>query len=349
MFASGGVGRLDRDSIRRILAVRLSAVGDVINTLPAVTALRSSFPGAWIAFAVEDKAKDVVIGHPDINEVIVFPRKRWGKGLWNPLKLVRTLGELTRYLREIQEKKFDVVLDFQGNLKGALHSWFSGVPVRIGFAKGHCEELNHWFSTIRVAPASERINRVEKFLALLHPLGVPPTVGKYRLPPSPESRESVTRFLESIGGGPYVLIHPGTSLFGKAKRWPLDRFADLANRIVEALRFKVVVAWGPGERPMAEAIVKNSKAMMAMETRSLLELAELLRRATLFIGADSGPLHLASAVGVPSVALFGPKDPAVYGPFNPRHRVVYRPNGNGLGSMQAITVEDAFQAAVSLL
>jgi ADP-heptose:LPS heptosyltransferase len=100
---------------------------------------------------------------------------------------------------------------------------------------------------------------------------------------------------------------------------------------------------------MAEEIARGSRAEVAMETRSLLDLAELLRGARAFVGADSGPLHLASAVEVPSVALFGPKDPAVYGPYNARHRVVYKPNGNGAGSMQAITVQDAFEALQALL
>lgn len=336
---------LDRESIQKILLLRLSAVGDVINTLPAVSAIRSSFPHAHVAFIVEDKAKDVVIGHPDLDEVIIFPRKTWSR----PLRFFRTAGEVSGYLGAIRRRQFDVLLDFQGNLKGGMHAWLSGVPVRIGFARGHSNEMNHWFSTIRVAPYSEQINRVEKFLALLQPLGVPPSLGRYRLPPSAESERAVTAWLRSLALDRYVVVHPGTSDYGKAKRWPLDRFAQLSDRIEAEARLKVVIAWGPGERPMAEEITRSSRATIAMETRSLLDLAELQRRASLFVGADSGPLHLASAVGVPSVALFGPKDPAVYGPYNPRHRVVYKPNGNGRGSMEAITVEDAFRAVASLL
>ncbi len=187
---------LDREAIQKILLIRLSAVGDVINTLPAVAAVRASFPKAHIAFVVEDKAKDVVVGHPDLDEVIVFPRKRWSKHLWNPIRLVRTVSEASGYLGAIREKAFDVVVDFQGNLKGAMHSWLSGVAVRIGFARGHTMELNHWFSTIRVAPYSENINRVDKFLALLQPLGVAPSLGRYRLP---SSLASAKRYSSSVG------------------------------------------------------------------------------------------------------------------------------------------------------
>lgn len=342
---------LDRNSITRILLIRLSAVGDVINTLPAVSAVRAAFPKATLGFIVEDKAKDVVVGHPDLDEVYIFPRKRWRRSFWNPFRWPGTIAELLRYFRSFRSRRYDVVVDFQGNLKGGIHSWLSGVPVRIGFAKGHSSELNHWFSTHRAAPVSERVNRVEKFLALLSPLGVDPAPARYRLPESPESDRRVEEFLRGVGcaEGGYVLVHPGTSEVGKVKRWPLDRFAGLAAEMERDLRTRVLIAWGPGERPMAEEIARSGHAIVAMETQSLLDLAGLMRRARLFVGADSGPLHLASAVGVPSVALFGPKDPAIYGPYNKRHRVVYKPNGDGRGSMQAITVGDAFDAVKALL
>lgn len=337
---------LDPGSIQKILLIRLSAIGDVINTLPAVTAVRAAYPRARLGFLVEDKAREVVEGHPDLDEILVYPRRRWRRGLWNPLRLLRTSAEVIAYVRDLRSREYDVVLDFQGNLKGGLHAALSGVPVRIGYSRDHSMELNHWFSTIRVRPWSQRINRVEKFLALLAPLGISASAARYRLPASPESGRFVDEFLRSAGleEHGFVVMHPGTSVTGREKRWPLDRFAALATRVKADLGLRTVVAWGPGERDMAEEVVRGSSALLAAETRSLLDLAELLRRSRVFVGADSGPLHLASAVGAPSVALFGPKDPGVYGPWNPRHRLVYRPNGNGRGSMDAITVDDALAA-----
>jgi ADP-heptose:LPS heptosyltransferase len=148
-----------------------------------------------------------------------------------------------------------------------------------------------------------------------------------------------------------VVIHPGTSEFGRIKRWPLDRFAALADRIQHHLDRRVIISWGPGERAMAEEISRSARCRPAIapETRSLLDLAELIRCAAVFIGSDSGPMHLANAVGIPCVALFGPKDPVVYGPYGSGHRIVFKPNGEGLGAMNAITVEDAFSAVQSLL
>jgi ADP-heptose:LPS heptosyltransferase len=148
----------------------------------------------------------------------------------------------------------------------------------------------------------------------------------------------------------YAAIHPGTSDFGALKRWRPERFAALAERIGRETPLKPVITWGPGEKPLAEEIVAGSKgqALLAMETKNILDLAELIRSAKLYVGCDSGPLHLSSAVGTPSVALFGPKDPRTYGPYNPHHRVVLK-GELGQGSMEAISVDDAYAAVRDLL
>lgn len=342
---------LDRAAIRRILLIRLSAVGDVINTLPAVSALRASFPGAHLTFVVEDKAADVIVGHPDLDQAVVFPRKRWRAGWKNPRTLVSTGGEVWRYVRELRTPRYDVLLDFQGNQKSGLHVLVAGVPVRIGFARGHSKEFSHWFTNVRVEPTTARQNRVEKNLALLAPLGVDVRGACYRLPAAHASELAVASYLASVGVPPrgYVLLHPGTSEYGHLKRWAVDRFAALADAIERQLALKVLVAWGPSERALADEIARRSCAIVAVETRSLLDLAELIRCARVFVGADSGPLHLASAVGAPSVALFGPKDPLVYGPYNPRAQVIHRPGADGRASMDSITVEDALEAVRSLV
>lgn len=336
---------------RRILLVRLSALGDVVNTLPAVSAVREAFPAARLGFIVEDRCRDVVVGHPAIDRVYVYPRKRWQTDFFRFWRWGRLVSEVGAFFREIRSERYDVALDFQGNLKGALHAWLSGSPERIGFARGHCNELNWLFSTHRVRPATERMYRVEKFLSLLAPLGIAPGRPHYVLPRSEESRTRARRSIRELGwaGGDYIVLHPGTSEFGKIKRWPIDRFGALARKL-SAEGHRVLVVWGPGERGMAEAIAKEGgpAVRVAMETRSILDLAELIAGARVFVGADSGPLHIASAVGVRSVALFGPKDPAVYGPFNPLGRVVYKPDGGGTASMEAITVEDAHAAVASL-
>jgi ADP-heptose:LPS heptosyltransferase len=181
-------------------------------------------------------------------------------------------------------------------------------------------------------------------------LGVSVASPGYRLPETREGRARVDAFLAAHGLRQYATIHPGTSDFGAIKRWKTERFAQLAERIGRETPLRPVITWGPGERPLAEEIVAGSRgqAMLAMETKNILDLAELIRSATLYVGCDSGPLHLSSAVSTPSVALFGPKDPRTYGPFNPHHRVVLK-GDLGQGSMDAITVDDAFAAVKDLL
>ncbi len=336
----------------RILFVRLSAVGDVINTLPALEALRRGLPGAFIGYVVEDRAYDLISHHPSVDRVHLYRRKRWARYLYQPINWWALHEEFDAFFREIRRERYSIALDFQGNLKGALHGLFSGARRRIGFSRGHCKENNYFFNNEHVTPpgGTEKINRVEKFLSLVAHLGVPVSDAGYRLPETPEGRARVDAFLAAQGLGAYAAIHPGTSDFGAAKRWKSERFAQLAERIGRETGLRPVITWGPGERGLAEEIVAGSRgqALLAMETKNILDLAELIRSARLYVGCDSGPLHLSSAVSTPSVALFGPKDPRTYGPYNPRHRVVLK-GDLGQGSMDAITVDDAFAAVRDLL
>lgn len=338
---------LDPAGIHSLLLMRLSAIGDVVNTLPAVSAVREAFPRARIGFLVEDKARDVVLGHPDLDETLVFPKRRWKGRTLRP----GTWAEVRAYLRSLRAGRFQVLLDFQGNLKGGLHAALSGIPIRIGFARGHEREGSHLFTNVHVTPPSARMLRARKFLSLLGPLGIANPKLVWKLPDRARSRREIERFLRGAGlpERGYAVLHPGTSERGAEKRWPAERFTELARRIQRELGLRVVVAWGPGERATAQGIAQGSGATLALETSSLLDLAELVGRAAVYVGADSGPLHLASAVACPSVALFGPKDPGVYAPANDRARVVRRAAADGTATMLAIEVEDAFAAARDLL
>jgi lipopolysaccharide heptosyltransferase I len=336
----------------RILFIRLSAVGDVINTLPALEALRRGLPDAFIGYVVEDRAHDLISNHPSVTKVHLYRRKRWARYLHQPKHWWEMLTEFSTYFREIRRENYSVALDFQGNLKGAMHGLLSGARRRIGFSRGHCKENNYFFNNEHVTPpgGTEKINRVEKFLSLVGHLGVPIASAGYRLPETKDGRARVDAFLADKHLKDYAIIHPGTSDFGSLKRWMPERFAALAERIGRSTSLKPVISWGPGERPLAEQIVagSNGAAVLAMETTNILDLAELIRSARLYVGCDSGPLHLSSAVSTPSVALFGPKDPRTYGPYNPHHRVVLK-GELGQGSMEAITVDDAFAAVQDLL
>jgi len=331
-----------RVSADRFLLIRLSAVGDVVNTLPTLSLLRRARPEATIGFVVEDRARDLLVDHPLLDHVHVFPRRRWREmrrapGSWRSLK-----SELWAYAAEIRAVGYQVAIDVQGNVKGGVHSLLSGAPQRIGFARGHDRELNHWLSTERVEPPADRPHRVDKFVSLLRPLGIDAPTREWVFPDTDRVDREIAAFLGSSGIAPgrAVMLHPGTSGRGEAKRWPPRRFGELARRVVEELGRPVVVTWGPGERELAGAVAgETDGVLVAPRTGSLLELLALVRSASAFVSADTGPMHLAAAAGVSCVALFGPKDPAVYAPYGEGHTVLYRPEG-----MDRISVDEVVAA-----
>ncbi len=335
---------------RRILFVRLSAVGDVINTLPALDTLRKSFPDAHIGYAVEDRAYSVIEGHPQTDIVHLYPRKRWVSMLRHPSKWRALIKEIFNFFKDIRSQRYEVALNYQSNLKGALFALLSRAPLRAGFAKQNSKESSHIFNHINVSPeGGELINRVEKFIALSVGIGAQGKNAEYRLPDCPEYVQTVAKWRKDQNLNKYAVIHPGTSEYGAQKRWLPERFSELASRIHKDLGLRPVITWGPGEIELAEGIVNDSHgvALLSMQTSHLLELAEIIRGADLYVGCDSGPLHLASAAGTPSVALFGPKDPRTYAPYNPHSRVVQKGEYNG--EMMDIEVEDVFSAASDLI
>ncbi len=301
----------------RILIVRLSAIGDVLNALPAVWALRRAHPSAHLAWLVEDKARDAVEGQPGIDEVIVFERRRWSRG--GPAGWAEALA----WARALRARRFDVSVDLQGNLKSATMALLAGAPVRIGASPGFTSDLAWLAANVHAAPRARRQGRVWHHVDLLAPLGVTreAVAGAFHV-----AGPALARMEAALAGvrRPRVLLHPGTSRFGAFKRWPVRHFADLAGRLQAALGAEVLVGWGPGEEDLARAVVSEASygARLAPATGSLGALAALLRCVDVFVGADSAPLHLSGLVGTPAVGLFGPKDPAIYAPVLGAHEVL---------------------------
>lgn len=350
-------------NLEKILIVRLSAIGDVTHVLPALRCLRRNYPYAKIAWLVEDKAAGLLQGHPDLDEVIVFPRRRWRKGILGPTRLPATVSEaLGFFSHELRSREFDVAIDFQGNLKSGIMTLLSAAPVRIGFARGHCREYNHLFTNLHVTPPGKRIHRVEKNLSLLTALDIEPTYEHSTINVPFEDREYITRALAEYVGraGPLVVIHPGTSKFGAYKRWPARSFTELGNMLTGELGATVLVSWGADELETADEIVSGIRhsGYLAPETTTLGQLTSLIGQANLFISGDTGPMHIASTLGVPQAAIFGPKDPTIYGPYN-KHSIVIRKEVecspctrrtcDNPVCITDITPEEVFEAARELL
>ena len=348
-------------SPRRILIVRLTALGDVIATLPALSALRGIFFDSHIAWAVEPPAHELLEGHPHLDEAIAVNRRPWQKRISRPWSFPSAVRHALRAARTLSEKNFDLAIDFQGNLRSGVVTLASGAPFRLGFCRRHAREWGHLFTNAAFAPSADRLHRVDLALALVRTLGdvpqsVPPVLPEYRQ----ADVELETEFLKHELPRDFILLHPGTSPFGAFKRWPLANFGILALRRRADLQTEFLVSWGPGEKELAERVIRASRgaAILAPELPTLRHMAALIRRSKAFVAADTGPLQLAWALGKPLVGLFGPKDAELHAPRGPRCRIITadvpcRPCTKRRCKdpicMTQITIDSVFQSLTDLL
>lgn len=328
----------------RVLFIRLGAVGDVLRTLPALHLVHSTFPDLHISWIVEDPSRDILLDHPQIDEVLLFPRGELREAAGRPRLLVRLLAGVRRRLRD---GRFTVALDFQGSLKSGLLAYLSGAPRRVGFGPGHSRELSFLFTNEWVRPHASRLNRVERNLLLVEAVGARGDTVEAILPERPEDTSAAEEMLRTLNprGRPVVVLSPGTSRRQSYKRWPAERFSRLARRLAASVPVLTLIVWGPGEDDLARAIAADSQgcAVPAPAT-SLRLLAALLRRASLFVGGDTGPMHLAWEVGCPVLALFGPTDPRLNAPLGSAHVIL-----RGGPSMSDIDPEQALAGALRIL
>ena len=310
----------------RILLVRLSAVGDCLHAVPVLAALRRRWPKAFLGWAIESGGHALLNGHPMVDRFHVFPRrafKRKEGTLFERMKLLST------FRKELKRERYDAAIDIQGLTKSGLVAWWSGARLRIGFRGEESRELNTLLVNKRVPVPDEAVHIVDKNLALLKGLGLePPAKPEWAMPDyAPESAE-MEKFLEPLklgrepGRRPFALVNPGATWF--TKRWPPERFGQVAAGLIRHHHMPVVATWaGDEEKAAAEIILKtaNSPEAHLAPPTDLRQLAALCAKASLFVGNDTGPLHMAVAVGTRSVAVFGASDPLRNGPFGREHRI----------------------------
>jgi len=334
---------------RAVALVKLSSLGDVVHALPVAEALAAAFPRARLVWIVERREAALLRDHPALDEVIDVDTRAW-RSARTPRQVAEVVRGLVVLRRRLRAARFDVAIDLQGLVKSGAVTRATGAPLRIGFAAGWSRErLNALFTTRRVTPPLEARHVVDQYLALLAPLGVAVSPGRarFRLATRAAAELRIDDFLVGVGLKPrhrLVVLNPGAGRTNK--RWPVARFRALAERLCHEAGAQVLVLWGPSERDAARAIVDIPVPRPALAPPTDLdELAAVTRRASVMVAGDTGPLHLAAAVGTPCVGLYGPTSAARNGPYGAGHRVLAAPDGR----MASIDVPPVLEAVLEVL
>lgn len=322
----------------RFLLVRLGSLGDIIHALPAAAALRDTFPDARIDWVVEPKWARLLEGNPDVNEVISLDRK--------------SAGGILSTVRKLRAAKYTCAVDFQALYKSALLAFASGAPRRIGFQSSYAREgLAAAFYTDKLNPRGP--HKVDHNLTLAEFAGAQKGRPRFPLTVRAEDEEIVARELAARSIGDFFVLNPGGGWVSKC--WPAERYGHLHQKLSEQFGLRGVVSYGPGEENLAREVIAAAAGDHPPFAISLGlgPLMALLRRAKFVVSADTGPLHMASALGAPVVGLYGPTDPARNGPYSAEDMVVrnarvsettYRRGASYSAAMLSITVDQVVDA-----
>jgi len=297
---------------RRILFIKPSSLGDIVHALPTLAALRHRFPQAHIAWLVKRQWAELVERVEGLDRV-------WAVGPG----VAEWLSEVPR----LRAEKFDLAVDLQGLFRSACMARLAGCPVRVGFANGR--EGSSLFYTRQVAVPTPDMHAVDRYLLVADALGAAKqATPQFRFRISPADREQVAEVLDRTGiraGAPWIAMN--VSARWPTKRWPVESFAAVADRLCEESMGPVVLIGGPDDRVDAQAVTALTKKSSMKDATGLTPLGllpALLQSASLLLTNDSGPMHVAAAVGTPVIALFGPTSAARTGPYGKNHRVLAR-------------------------
>jgi lipopolysaccharide heptosyltransferase I len=298
---------------KSILILKLGSLGDVNHTLPLANILRSKYLDAHIGWAIERKVSSLIENHPSVDEVIVFERKRG----------IKTFLPFMKFIKEVRGKKYDIIIDLQGNLKGGIITLLSSCRWRMGFKRGssRIETISTFFTNRKVAEEGSHI--IERNMGFAGELEADAGDISFGVPVEEPAKRYIDDFLKSrnVYNKRIVIMHPGVTW--ETKKWPIENYARLSEEIVKKFDdTAIVITAGPGEEKLAEKCRKGD--VVIANGMNLSQLAALLDKCELFIGSDTGPLHLAAALGKRVIGLYGPTDPARNGPYGEKNFAVWK-------------------------
>ncbi len=305
-----------------ILIIKLSAIGDVVHTLPLLEVLRKNFSGARIDWLVEEEAGHIIDGHRGIDHVIVSHRKSWQRRLFKVREQSAVLGEISRFLRELRCNEYDLVIDLQGLFKSGLLTGLSRGKRKIGFTGGR--EGGHLFLTERPYFVDYNQHAVDRYLKTVEHLGCDKDSWKGDIPIRQSDKRYIDKFIKDNGIQDKSLVAINPMARWKTKLWESEKFAALADRIQKELSCRVIFTGSGHDRPDIDKIIEKMKerpANLAGHT-GLKGLAYLYSKCRHLISTDTGPMHMAAAMGCPVIALFGPTAPWRTGPYGKGHSVI---------------------------
>jgi lipopolysaccharide heptosyltransferase I len=350
----------------KILIVRLGALGDILHALPAVTAIRAALPQATLGWVLEENWSELLTApgekfpsdatspqKPVVNLIHTVDTRRWRRHIFE----AKTLKEVRGNVGRLRRAGYEIALDFQGNIKSALSAKASGAAEIAGFADPR-ESAARFFYRRKFVRAGEHV--IEQNLALANHALQPYLGGKQlkllapQLPCDPAAEAWAQAELGRLGVASFAMLTPGAGWGGK--KWPAERFGAVA-RALAAHNLRTLVNTGPGEEALANAVMEASGGSAVSVGCSIAQLIALTRRARIFIGGDTGPLHLAAALGIPVVAIFGPTDPARTGPYGTHAIALRHPDSETTfshhrqpdGGLLKISAEEVVSAARHLL
>ncbi len=341
-----------------MLIVKLSSLGDILHALPLARGTKAAQPDCFLGWAVDVRFASLLEHNPYIDVVHRIPVRQWNRGF-------PTLGKVRQMRavrRELRAQRYDIAIDAHGMIKSGFVLRLSGAPRRVAWARrpGRSRDWPLWLFANERVPVDSRGHAVETAYRLVEEvLGAPRELCRLYLPLADEERAWAREWYSQAGVSPHerlVGVCPGAAW--NSKRWPAERYGAVAAELARRLGTRTVVCWGPGEEELRDrALCAAGEGALAIPRTTMREMAALMEPLRMFLAGDTGSLHIACALGVPVVGVFGPTDPQTQGPYGVPHRVVsplgdddrprrFRHHDSSL--IERVGVEDVLDAALDL-